>query len=154
MMAEQARAAGVRPSVDMPDDFPQLKIGEQRLRQVLLNIVSNAIKFTPSGGSVTVKGRHDRRDGAMIFVVSDTGIDMAPEDIPVAMSAYGQVRKEGIRRQQGTGLGLPLTKKLVAVLGGELTLESAPGRGTTVTIRFPADLVENGSDIPPRESAA
>ena len=154
MMAEQARAAGVRPSVDMPDDFPQLKIGEQRLRQVLLNIVSNAIKFTPSGGSVTVKGRHDRRDGAMIFVVSDTGIGMAPEDIPVAMSAYGQVRKEGIRRQQGTGLGLPLTKKLVAVLGGELTLESAPGRGTTVTIRFPADLVENGSDIPPRESAA
>ena len=154
MMAEQARAAGVELSVDIPDDFPKLKTDEQRLRQVLLNIVSNAIKFTPSGGSVTVKGRHNRRDGAMIFVISDTGIGMAPEDIPVAMSTYGQVRDQGARRHQGTGLGLPLTKKLVEVLGGELVLESVPGRGTTVTIRFPADLVENGADIPPRESAA
>ena len=64
------------------------------------------------------------------------------------------MRKEGVRRQQGTGLGLPLTKKLVEVLGAELMLESVPGRGTTVTIRFPADLVENGPDVPQRESAA
>jgi len=118
---------------------------------VLLNIVSNGINFTPSGGSVTVKGRYDCRDGAMIFVVSDTVISMAPEDIRVAMSAYGQVRKKGIRRQQGTGLGLPLMKKLVGVLGGELTLESAPGRGATVKTRFRADLVENGLDTPPRD---
>jgi signal transduction histidine kinase len=67
------------------------------------------------------------------------------------MSAYGQVRKKGIRRQQGTGLGLPLTKRLVGVPAGELTLESAPGRGATVKIRVRADLVENGLDTPLRD---
>ena len=101
MMAEQARAAGVELSVDMPDDFPKLKTDEQRLRQVLLNIVSNAIKFTPSGGSVTVKGQHDRRDGAMIFVVSDTGIGMAPEDIPVAMPPTGRCAKRASAVNRG-----------------------------------------------------
>jgi signal transduction histidine kinase len=142
LLAHQAKAADVALKVDIPDDFPALRTDERRFRQALLNIVSNAIKFTPAGGSVTVKGRHNPRDGAMVFVISDTGIGIAAEDIPLVMRPFGQARNAGAHRYKGSGLGLPLTQRLIESLGGTFKISSHVGIGTVVTLTFPPELVK------------
>ena len=141
MLAGLAKDAGVDVRVDIPEDFPSLRTDEQRLGQVLVNIVTNALKFTPPGGSVTVQGRHDPTEGAVLLVVSDTGVGIAPEDIPMALSPYGQVGRRNTAKHKGTGLGLPLTKRLVEALGATFELRSKVGVGTVVTLRFPPELV-------------
>lgn len=110
------------------------------MKQILLNLLSNAIKFTPSGGRVTIEAAV-QDDGRMVVTVEDTGIGMNEEDIPVAMSSFGQIDSSFSRKFDGTGLGLPLSKMLTEMHGGELTLESAPGKGTSVTVTFPAERV-------------
>jgi signal transduction histidine kinase len=141
MLAGLAKDAGVDVRVDIPEDFPSLRTDEQRLGQVLVNIVTNALKFTPPGGFVTVQGRHDPTEGAVLLVVSDTGVGIAPEDIPMALSPYGQVGRRNTAKHKGTGLGLPLTKRLVEALGATFELRSKVGVGTVVTLRFPPELV-------------
>jgi len=140
MLSGLAGAAGLELKVKFAKDFPRIKTDERRLRQVLINIVTNAIKFTPAGGNVTVEGKREG-DGAIILVVSDSGIGIAREDIVTAMRPFGQVQSAQKQGREGTGLGLPLTKKLVEALGGSFKLDSTVGVGTTVTIRFPAELV-------------
>jgi signal transduction histidine kinase len=142
LLAQQAETANVSLTVDIPDDFPALRTDERRFRQALLNVITNAIKFTPAGGSVTVKGRYKPEDGAMIFVISDCGIGISAEDIPLVMSAFGQAKRAGARRHKGSGLGLPLTKKLIETLGGRFNITSQVGLGTIVTISFPPELVK------------
>jgi signal transduction histidine kinase len=119
-----------------------------RLRQVLLNLISNAVKFSSAGGEVKVEIADLARDGVLIEV-SDTGVGMRPEDIPRALEPYGQVDASLKRRHQGTGLGLPLTKTLVERHGGKLEIESALGRGTTVRIRLP-EVRRIDGDLPTR----
>jgi two-component system cell cycle sensor histidine kinase PleC len=141
MLHEKARAKGVTLRVDIAPDFPRLRTDERRLRQVLLNVVGNAIKFTPSVGSVTVKAGIDPVDGAFIVVVSDTGIGIDTADLPRVMTRYGQVKSAQSDHDPGTGLGLPLTRKIVEALGGTLEVRSRRGVGTAVTLRFPPSLV-------------
>jgi signal transduction histidine kinase len=141
MLAGLAKHAGVDVRIDIPEDFPSLHTDEQRLGQVLVNIVTNALKFTPRGGFVTIQGRHNPVDGAALIVVSDTGVGIAPEDIPVALTPYGQVGQRNTGKHKGTGLGLPLTKRLVEALGATFELRSKVGAGTVVTLRFPPELV-------------
>jgi len=113
---------------------------------VLLNLASNAVKFTPRGGRVTI--RSWRTDGgAASIAVSDTGIGMNPEDIEIALTAFGQVDTAMGRRYSGTGLGLPLAKAMVELHQGRVDIVSAPGRGTTVTIQLPAQRVLDRSDV-------
>ena len=107
------------------------------LKQILFNMLSNAIKFTPPGGKVTIRAWHNRQSGYVIQV-EDTGIGMALDDIPKALSRFGQIDSTLGRKYEGTGLGLPLTKSLAELHGGSLDLQSALGVGTTVTVRFPA----------------
>jgi signal transduction histidine kinase len=90
---------------------------------------------------VKVRARHNPEDGATILVISDSGVGIAPDDLPIVMEPYGQVKSEQKQHHKGTGLGLPLTKNFVEALGGELELRSKVGVGTTVTLRFPPDLV-------------
>lgn len=141
MLAGLAEDAGVDVRIDIPKDFPPLRSDAQRLGQVLVNIVTNALKFTPPGGSVTIQGRHDPTEGAVLLVVSDTGVGIAPKDIPVALSPYGQVGRRNAGKNKGTGLGLPLTKRLVEALGATFELRSKVGVGTVVALRFPPELV-------------
>lgn len=141
MLAGLAREAGVAVQIDIPRDFPPLRTDERRLRQVLVNVVTNAVKFTPAGGSVTVQGRYDPQEGAALIVVSDSGVGIVPEDIPVALSPYGQVGRRNTGKNKGTGLGLPLTRRLVEALGATFELRSKLGVGTVVTVRFPPALV-------------
>ncbi|WP_162138084.1 PAS domain S-box protein [Pararhodospirillum photometricum] len=136
LISERAQAAGVALTFDTQGALPLVDGEPRRLKQVLINLLSNAIKFTPASGTVRVVTRSEA-DFLEIQVI-DSGIGMAPEDIPVALQAFGQVDATLARRYDGTGLGLPLSKALVELHGGSLTLASALGKGTTVCVRLPA----------------
>lgn len=133
---QMAQRAGVVVQSDFSEDLPLLYVDELKFRQIMLNLLSNAIKFTPVGGQVTVSCR---MDGDLYIVVQDTGVGVADEDKEKILSQFGQVKSSLTRREnQGTGLGLPLVRKLVALHGGEFFFESTLGDGTKVTITFPA----------------
>ena len=123
--------------VDVPDDMPFLFADERCVRQVVVNFLSNAIKFTPKGGRVTARARLEP-GGAIALAVVDTGIGMAQDDIPQALSPFQQLESSHGRKYEGTGLGLSLTKAMVELHEGTLQVESRVGAGTTVTAHFPA----------------
>jgi two-component system cell cycle sensor histidine kinase PleC len=124
-----------------------LRADERKFKQVLLNLLSNAIKFTPAGGSVTVRA-WCRSDDGYVIQVADTGIGIAPMDIPKVLTAFGQVDGALSRKFEGTGLGLPLSKSYVEMHGGSFDLQSSVGAGTTVTLRFPAGrIVTEGAPV-------
>jgi signal transduction histidine kinase len=106
-----------------------------KLRQIFLNLLSNAIKFTEPGGQVSLTAGSGP-DGVSV-TVGDTGIGMSPEDVHIALQPFGQVDNRLERRYEGTGLGLPLTRALVELHGAAMTIDSARGQGTRVTIVFP-----------------
>jgi PAS domain S-box-containing protein len=136
----RASKGNVRLERDLPDDLPALYADRRKLMQVLVNVLSNAVKFTGPGGGVTLSVRC-RPDTGYCFRVTDTGIGMAAEDIPKALAPFGQIVDGSARRTEGTGLGLPLTKNLVELHGGAFGLESTHGVGTTVTMEFPPDRI-------------
>ena len=138
MVSDRAAAGGVE--LDVAETALEVSADELRLEQVLLNLVSNAVKFTPRGGSVSVMASLNA-DGETEIRVSDTGIGMAPEDLAVALQPFGQIDSRLARKYQGTGLGLPLTKAMVELHGGSLELISASGQGTTALVRLPRDRV-------------
>jgi len=140
LVAERAKRAGLQLTIDMADGLPHLRADERKLKQVLLNLMSNAIKFTPEGGQVALAA-HDDADGSFVFEVSDSGIGIAAEDIPRAFAPFEQVDSRLSRQFEGTGLGLPLSDGFVKLHGGRLTLDSTPGVGTTAIVRLPAERV-------------
>ncbi|MCG8694143.1 MAG: ATP-binding protein, partial [Minwuiales bacterium] len=129
------------------EDLPTFPADQRMVKQILLNLLSNAIKFTPEGGKVEVDAAL-LDSGRLILSVTDTGIGMRPEDIPIALQPFSQIDSSLSRRYEGTGLGLPLTKSLVELQGGVLELDSEVGKGTTVRVIFPGrgarDLVAAG----------
>ena len=137
LMRDRADQAGLQLSAHTPPDLPYLHADGRRLKQILLNLVSNAVKFTPAGGEVTIRASVED-DGGMKITISDTGIGIAPQDLAKALQPFGQIDSRMARKYQGSGLGLPLTKSMIELHGGTLQLESEVGRGTTVTLRLPA----------------
>jgi signal transduction histidine kinase len=115
---------------------------QRKIRQILLNLVSNAIKFTPPDGTVTIAAFIDT-GGGMTIRVSDTGIGIRKEDLAAALAPFGQVESSLSRRYEGTGLGLPLTQALVERHGGRLVLDSEPGKGTRVSACFPNSRISS-----------
>lgn len=136
LLANKAAEKGVLLRGEPDTGLPPIIADDTRLQQVLLNLISNAVKFTPSGGKVTVRARPD--PAGVAIEVADTGIGIAPEDVPKALEPFGQVGNTLTRTHEGTGLGLPLTKNLVELHGGSFEIASEPGRGTTVRITFAA----------------
>jgi two-component system cell cycle sensor histidine kinase PleC len=110
------------------------------LKQAVLNLLANAVKFTPAGGSIEIDAALVA-DGALEVSIADTGIGMRPEDIPVALEPFRQIDSKTTRRYGGTGLGLPLALRLIELHGGYLRIVSEVGRGTTVSIGLPARRV-------------
>jgi signal transduction histidine kinase len=108
-----------------------------KLQQMLLNLLSNSVKFTEAGGSVTVTA--EKSGDRILLQVTDTGIGMSPDEIPIALALFGQVDTRLARRFQGTGLGLPLVKSIVELHGGEIMIDSTAGQGTTVTVWLPRE---------------
>jgi signal transduction histidine kinase len=137
---EQAEAKELRLTLTEPDQHLQAKVDDRYLRQVLLNLLSNAIKFTPAGGFIQVVPVVTEAGGLDIHVM-DSGIGIAKENLEVAMAKFGQVASAFARDHQGTGLGLPLSKKLMELHGGDLTLQSEVGAGTTATIALPPERI-------------
>jgi signal transduction histidine kinase len=139
MMSNQAEARKIAVSHAGEPDLPLVRVDQKRLNQVLLNLLSNAIKFTPMGGQIRLNAY--RRGGDVVVDVSDTGIGIAAADVPKALERFGQIDGRLARKYEGTGLGLPLSKRLMELHGGTLELVSQPGVGTTVTITIPSDRV-------------
>ncbi|MGH7002104.1 MAG: sensor histidine kinase, partial [Stellaceae bacterium] len=110
------------------------------LRQVLLNLIGNAIKFTPSGGRIDVNAKMTA-EGGIVVSVCDTGIGIAPQNIPLALTPFGQVELTLSRAHGGVGLGLPLSQRLAELHGGRLEIESTVGSGTTVSVTLPPERV-------------
>lgn len=121
---------------EIPADLPRLWGDELRLKQILINLLSNAIKYTPDPGTVTVRARLDE-GGGLVLSVSDTGIGMSAEEIPRALSMFGQLESGMTRTHEGTGIGLPIAKALTELHEGRLEIASEPNRGTTVLLHFP-----------------
>ncbi|MGB0696549.1 MAG: PAS domain-containing sensor histidine kinase [Rhodospirillaceae bacterium] len=140
LIRPRADREGVRLTLRIRQPLPRVLADPVRLRQIMLNILSNAVKFTPRDGRVDVLLRLSPRRG-LVIIVADTGQGMAPEDLPVVMEIFGQVNSFTTKHLEGTGLGLPLSRKLIELHGGELLIESALGKGTQVTILMPLDRV-------------
>ena len=139
----RADESGLRLSIDM-EGLPEIEADFRALKQVLLNLLSNAIKFTPRGGSVRVFGRASRgADGGeqVEISVQDTGIGISREDLARLASPFEQVESQHAKTQQGTGLGLALSKALIGLHGGSLDIQSEPGQGTTV--RFTLSVLQD-----------
>lgn len=126
--------------LSIPDGLPLLHADERRLKQILVNLLSNAMKFTNEEGKVMLKVRCNS-DSGHVFQIIDNGIGIASGDLPKALSQFGQVEDSLSRSHQGTGLGLPLAKSLVEMHGGVLDLKSQPGVGTTVTVSLPKERI-------------
>ncbi len=142
MAAEQK---GLQMNVKLSDDIPcKLSGDEGRIRQVLINILNNSIKFTKEGFvnlSITKEWKKDDAVG-LCFVIEDTGIGIKEEDIPYIFESFRQLDMNKNRKTEGTGLGLPITKKLVQLMNGDIDLESAYGKGTRFTIRIPQKVLD------------
>lgn len=128
----RAMRNGIRLENAIPAGLPPAHADERALRQILLNLMTNAVKFTQSGGKVTV-GASVTADGAALITVADTGIGMDEAEIPLALEPFRQIGSA----PEGTGLGLSITHRLVDLHGGRLDIASRPGQGTTVTVRLP-----------------
>jgi signal transduction histidine kinase len=138
LMRPHASEANINLVCKMSAELPFVRADERRLKQIVLNLLSNALKFTPSGGGVTVSAGA-QSGGEIVIAVSDTGIGMRPEDVPIALEPFRQLDAGVNRRYAGSGLGLPLAQRLVQMHGGELTIETGLGTGTTVSFTLPAE---------------
>jgi len=123
-------------TIDAPESLPEIQADHRGLKQVLLNLISNAVKFTPEGGDIRVEARKGDT-GLIQIAVSDTGIGIAAEDLSRLARPFEQVEGQHSKTTQGTGLGLALTKSLIELHGGEMWIDSEPGEGTTVTFTLP-----------------
>ncbi|HEX6981085.1 MAG TPA: PAS domain-containing protein [Alphaproteobacteria bacterium] len=136
LLAERAQSGDVALIQRLPEDVPVLRADPRKIKQILLNLLANAVKFTPAGGSVTVTAAREP-DGGIALSVTDTGIGIDPEHFERVMAPFGQVDSGLGRKYEGTGLGLPLARAFTELHGGKLELASSPGEGTRVTIRLP-----------------
>ncbi len=147
IVAERAEKGKITVTTDIPKSLPPLVADRLRFIQIVLNILSNAVKFTSEGGKVHLAVATKDADGApthFVISIQDTGIGMSKEDVDKAFQSFGQVDSGLNRKYEGTGLGLPLTKRLVDLHYGEIVINSELGQGTLVTLTFPV--------VPPPES--
>ncbi len=132
LMAENA---GVRLDERINRQLPSIRGDSVRLRQVFTNLISNALKFTHSGGTISVIA--ESAPESVLVSIRDTGVGMTPEEVAVALTPFGQVDATHARWREGTGLGLPIARALVQLHGGSLIIKSAKGEGTLVEVNIP-----------------
>jgi signal transduction histidine kinase len=160
LLAERARDGKLALEVDVARDLPVIMADPVRLKQIILNLMTNAVKFTPEGGRVTARAAPDAERGVTI-TIADTGIGMSAQEIVVALEPFRQVDNAMSRRYEGSGLGLPLAKQLTELHSGTLELTSEPGAGTTARVRLPyrrvlrqVDLISEAKDARALSAAA
>jgi signal transduction histidine kinase len=136
MMQQRAVERGLELSTDLDGELPRLFVDRKHLKQIVLNFLGNAVKFTEPGGRVTL-GAHRTPDGRLCLWVKDSGIGIAAGDLERALQPFGQIENSQSRTQIGWGLGLAISKSLAELNGGTLALASEPGQGTTASVTFP-----------------
>jgi signal transduction histidine kinase len=137
MLSERAESKHVRLESRVACDLPSVRADERALRQILINLMFNAVKFTHVGGRVMVTA-DATPDGSLRFRVDDTGVGIASHDIARVFDRFSQIGDAYTRLQGGTGLGLHVSRKLVELHQGTIEVDSTPGTGTTVTVLLPA----------------
>jgi signal transduction histidine kinase len=137
MLGRIADKANVTLNLDIEPNLPVIETDRRKLRQVLVNLVSNAIKFTPEKGRVTLAVKRNAQKGVLVLVISDTGIGMSASDMRDVMKPYRRLSGDRRSGERGTGLGLTIVHKLVATLGATISIDSTPGHGTSVKIELP-----------------
>jgi signal transduction histidine kinase/signal transduction protein with GAF and PtsI domain len=135
LVRERAQRHGIELSLKVDKRLGAFNADERKFKQIVLNLLSNAVKFTPDGGKVDVSANLDTQFVAI--AVRDTGIGIAPEDQASVFEEFKQVGRDYTKKAEGTGLGLALTRRFVELHGGEVRLESAPGKGSTFTVLLP-----------------
>lgn len=139
----------IQTAVDVDPDM--IFADERRMKQILINLLTNAVKFTPSQGTVTLQAQtmplDDPNGGGLAFSIIDNGIGMSEADIAKALEHFGQVRRGEVSEHEGVGLGLTLTRELTELHGGTFAIASVPNEGTTVTVSFPRERSVNSQDL-------
>lgn len=142
MVNPRAEQVGLEIEQNVPSDLPNIKGDERRLKQVLVNLLANAVKFTPEKGNIEVSAC--LTEDGLLLQVSDNGIGMDDKGIEEAITKFGQVESDLSRRYDGTGLGLPLSIGLIEIHGGKLTIDSEIGVGTTISVKLPnSGIIQN-----------
>lgn len=136
MLRNRATDVGIHLAMELPENVPELETDEFRIRQIIINLIDNALKFSPRDSTIYISAKVPD-NGGLTISVKDSGIGIAEEDIPHILEKFGQVRNGHERTHGGVGIGLAITKLLVELLDAELRIDSVVGKGTTVTIIFP-----------------
>ena len=140
MFRPQAEKKNIDLKVIADANGPTVRQDPGELHQILTNLISNAVKFTPEGGRVTLKAASDGND--LVFTVSDTGVGISPDEQDLIFEKFRQAANPMTREQGGTGLGLSIVRELAKLLHGGVTLHSELGRGSTFTVRVAARLAD------------
>jgi PAS domain S-box-containing protein len=135
LIRERAQRHGIALGLEVDQQLGEFQADERKFKQIMLNLLSNAVKFTPDGGRVDVCAKKDT--DKIEIAVKDTGIGIAPEDQALVFEEFKQVGRDQMRKGEGTGLGLALTRRFVELHGGAIRLESTPGKGSTFTVSLP-----------------
>jgi signal transduction histidine kinase len=135
LVRDRAARHSLTLSMEVEPELGEFVGDERKFKQILLNLLSNAVKFTPDGGRIGV--RAGRVDGVVEITVTDTGIGIAPEDQEAIFEEFRQVGTDYVRKREGTGLGLALTRKFIELHGGKIGVTSEPGKGSTFTVTLP-----------------
>ncbi|HEV3009246.1 MAG TPA: ATP-binding protein, partial [Burkholderiales bacterium] len=135
LVRERAQRHGIALNLEVEERLGEFSGDERKFKQIMLNLLSNAVKFTPDGGRVDVSAK--KLDGKIEVAVRDTGIGIAPEDQAAVFEEFRQVGRDKLKKAEGTGLGLALTKRFVELHGGEIRLESEPGKGSRFSFSLP-----------------
>jgi len=140
MMSTLGEKYDVRLIGELPPPYVRLLAVERMIRQIMINILGNAVKFTPAGGSVTISCANTDDNGYAV-IVQDTGIGMTEKEVEQALTPFGQVQNKLTAKHNGTGLGLPLAKAMLELHGGTLAISSLPGHGTRIVLNFPPSRI-------------
>ena len=130
-----AQAKGIELSIQSPPRLPRIRADRHRIKQVLINLLDNAVKYCPEGSEVQVRLGTDGE--SIIVEVADDGPGIPPEDLPHIFEKMYRVEKESTRAVEGSGLGLSIVKRIVELHGGRIAVESTVGKGTTFSVRLP-----------------
>jgi signal transduction histidine kinase len=141
----KAREKDITVECHVAEQFPMLFGDGLRLKQILINLLGNAVKFTPDGGHVRIDAHPLEQDYAAI-IVTDSGIGMSRDEIDTALRPFGQIDTGFNKRHEGTGLGLPIAYALTKLHGGDLRVDSHKGRGTRIRLILPVARAEGGED--------
>ncbi|MEK9971435.1 MAG: ATP-binding protein, partial [Ferrovibrio sp.] len=149
LVREKVERGNIELQVRPPRQLVQLSADRRALLQVLINLLANAVKFTERG-SIVLSGEL-AADGGFTYTVADTGIGMTQAQIKIALQPFGQIQNALTRAQPGTGLGLPLSDRMVQMHGGRLEIRSTPGQGTSVSIHLPPSRVIGAFNVAANE---